>query len=629
MPQAACAQCGADHHAHREGGGVRQGARPRAGCRRLHHQAFLHARVPLARQGGAASRRAGPARPGDRLLQASGRSARRAGPAHVRRVRDSLHAGARPGARVQPHDAARAAVGRLVVPRSTHHRRPHPSPAREARARRQVARVPVHRARGRLPLPRSVRLGRLAPRSLTAKLTLLFFAITALAFAVVIFVFLPRLETRLQEQQVNDLTKVVKSSAPELERLMNTDLTGSSLDDSVARLADRTNTRVTVLGVQRSSFGPEQFYVITDSNTDPRVRPNLELARAALARPGPSQSARTNEMGQVAQALTYRNRADWIAIYQRPFDEAAAAVHSVRSRLLLASAVALVVAGLAGFFLSRVIAQRVRAVERAARDLAAGRPTEPLPVTSDDELGNLARAFNEMQVKLDAVDRARREFIANASHELRTPIFSLGGFVELMRDEEIDEETRREFLETMGEQVQRLQKLAVDLLDLSRLDAGSVAFEVEEVDLGELATEIAGEFRPTISQREAELDLQLPDWPVGAVCDRERVAQIMRILLDNALRHTPEGTHVTVSAGRDNGHAEFAVSDSGPGVPEVSREQLFERFYTGDKASGSGLGLAIARELAERMDGRIALASRPGETTFSLELPISDGDGSG
>ena len=470
-------------------------------------------------------------------------------------------------------------------------------------------------------------VSRLAPRSLTAKLALLFFGITALAFAVVIFVFLPRLETRLEQQAVNDLTDVVRSSSPELQQLMNTDLTGAGLDDSVARLADRTNSRITVLGVQRSTFGPEQFYVITDSNTDPRVRPNLELARAALANPGRPVAARTNERGQVGQALTYRGRADWIAIYERPFEDAAAAVHTVRSRLLWASAVALAVATLAGFFLSRAIAQRVRAVERAARDLAAGRPTAPLPVTTDDELGSLARAFNEMQVKLHAVDRARREFIANASHELRTPIFSLGGFVELMRDEEIDDETRREFLQTMGEQVQRLQKLAVDLLDLSRLDAGSVAFEREEVDLGVLASEIAGEFRPAISLREAELDLRLPDEPVGAVCDRERVAQIMRILLDNALRHTPEGTHVTVTAGRSNGHAAFAVSDTGPGVPEVSRDQLFERFYTGDKASGSGLGLAIARELAERMDGRIALASRPGETTFSLELPISDGDG--
>jgi two-component system, OmpR family, sensor kinase len=474
-------------------------------------------------------------------------------------------------------------------------------------------------------------LGRLAPRSLTAKLTLLFFGITALAFAVVIFVFLPRLETRLQSQQVDDLTKVVRSTAPELERLMNTDLTGSKLDDSVAQLADRTNTRITVLGVQRSSFGPEQFYVITDSNTAPSVRPNLELARAALAENGRTVTARTQDLGQVARALalTGSDTADWIAIYERPFDEAAAAVESVRSRLLWASAVALAVATLAGFLLARMIAQRVRAVESAARDLAAGRPTAPLPVTADDELGSLARAFNDMQMKLEAVDRARREFIANASHELRTPIFSLGGFVELLLDEDMDEETRREFLETMGEQLERLQKLAVDLLDLSRLDAGSVEFAREDVDIGALASEIAGEFRPAIAQREAELNLRLPDEPVGAVCDRERVAQIMRILLDNALRHTPEGTHVTVSAGSDNGHAEFAVSDSGPGVPEVSREQLFERFYTGDKASGSGLGLAIARELAERMDGRIGLASRPGETTFSLELPSADDENGG
>ena len=472
-----------------------------------------------------------------------------------------------------------------------------------------------------------MRLGRLAPRSLTAKLALLFFGITALAFAVVIFVFLPRLETRLQEQQVEDLSKVVNSSAPALQRLMTKDLTSKGLDDSVASLADRVNARITVLGVQRSSFSPEQFYVITDSNTDPRVRPNLPLARESLSVKGRPVRSRSSDLGQVGRALSYRGRADWVAIYERRFDESAAAVESVRARLLLASAVALAVATLAGFFLSRAIARRVRAVERAARDLAAGRPTKPLPVTTDDELGSLARAFNEMQDKLGQVDRARREFIANASHELRTPIFSLGGFVELLQDEDIDEETRREFLDTMGEQVERLQKLAVDLLDLSRLDAGSVAFERDEVDLAVLAGEISGEFRPAVAQHDAELDLRIPEEPVGAVCDRERVAQIMRILLDNALRHTPEGTHVIVTAARNNGHAEFAVSDSGPGVPEVAREQLFERFYTGDKARGSGLGLAIARELAERMNGRIALASRPGETTFSLELPVAEDGG--
>jgi two-component system OmpR family sensor kinase len=472
-----------------------------------------------------------------------------------------------------------------------------------------------------------VSLGRLRPRSLTANLALAFFGITALAFAVVIFVFLPRLELSLQNKQLDDLRDVVASSAPEVERLMNRDLTGKALDDAVASIADRVNARVTVLGVQRSNYTPEQlpelFYVITDSNVDTRVSPNLGLARRALAERGDVITARGDHAGLAARSLEYRDSADWIAMYERPFEESAAAVELVRTRLLWASVAALTVALLAGFLIARAIAERVHAVERGARALAEGRPTEPLAVTRDDEIGSLARAFNEMQDKLAKVDRARREFIANASHELRTPIFSLGGFVELLEDEELDEATRREFLATMREQVDRLQKLAVDLLDLSRLDAGTVAFECESIDLSLLAGEVAREFGPAVAQHGTDLALALPDDPVAALCDRERVAQIMRILLDNALRHTPEGTPVTVSAALDNGSAEFAVSDRGPGVDPGSRDQLFERFYTGDKASGSGLGLAIAKELAELMDGRIRLASRPGETTFSLELPAA------
>ena len=222
--------------------------------------------------------------------------------------------------------------------------------------------------------------------------------------------------------------------------------------------------------------------------------------------------------------------------------------------------------------------------------------------------------------------RARKEFIANASHELRTPIFSLAGFVELLEDEQLDAQTRDEFLRAMREQVDRLQKLAVDLLDLSRLDAGSLELNAEDVDIGELATTVAAEFRPAIAQHHTELQLQLPDGEVAARCDRERTIQIMRILLDNALRHTPEGTPITVSASRENGAAELTVRDRGPGVPPAAARQVFERFYTENVASGSGLGLAIARELAERMDGRLVLSTDRDTTAFTLELP-SDGNG--
>jgi two-component system, OmpR family, sensor kinase len=225
------------------------------------------------------------------------------------------------------------------------------------------------------------------------------------------------------------------------------------------------------------------------------------------------------------------------------------------------------------------------------------------------------------------VDVARKEFVATASHELRTPIFSLAGFVELLQDEDLDEETRQEFLDTMAEQVARLQKLTVDLLDLSRLDAGSVELHREQVELTDLARSVLREFSPALADHGTELELALPKAGLQARCDRERVAQIIRILLDNALRHTPEGTQVTVSAHRDNGAAELTVADMGPGMSDGVRSKVFERFYTGDAARGAGLGLAIARELAERMDGNIVLTSSNGSTAFTLALPAERGHG--
>jgi signal transduction histidine kinase len=119
----------------------------------------------------------------------------------------------------------------------------------------------------------------------------------------------------------------------------------------------------------------------------------------------------------------------------------------------------------------------------------------------------------------------------------------------------------------------------------------------------------------------ADIELRIPD-DVEVTCDRERVAQIMRILVDNAIRHTPDGTHVTIAAARRNGSAKVTVADTGPGIDSGTAPQVFDRFYTGDsRGGGAGLGLAIAKELAQRMHGEIRLNARPGRTAFTLELP--------
>jgi signal transduction histidine kinase len=472
-------------------------------------------------------------------------------------------------------------------------------------------------------------------RSVGNKLALVFFAITAAAFSVIYFLVVPQLQSNLENQKITDLRRSALAARPTLEGLMGRpDVSAQVLDSRVRAVADSTGARVTLVGVQQSTVpGNQRFFVISDSREERAVPLNEALATRAVSS-GALQTGRTTlageALGQVAQPLVYQGHPDWVAIYSASFQDVAETVSFMRERVLAASGAALLIALLGSYLVARALSRRVRRLEQGAREMAEGSFVDPLPVTSQDELGQLTVAFNEMQRRLRQVDVARKEFIATASHELRTPIFSLGGFVELLRDEDLDEATRAEFLETMSEQVARLQKLSVDLLDLSRLDAGTMELHREPVDLAELARSVAGEFRPALADHHTELDVQLPEAGVAARCDPERVAQIVRILLDNALRHTPDGTEVVVSAGAQNGAAELIVSDTGPGMSDGSRTHVFERFYTGDATRGAGLGLAIAKELAERMEGRIELATRPGRTAFTLTLPgaaAPDGDG--
>jgi two-component system, OmpR family, sensor kinase len=312
-----------------------------------------------------------------------------------------------------------------------------------------------------------------------------------------------------------------------------------------------------------------------------------------------------------------------IYVYTVAIGGAASGLGAVKAQILVAGALAVLISVGVGFYYARVSANNIRRLQDAARKVADGNFETPIPISSAGQLGQLARTFNEMQRRLAELDSARKQFIANASHELRTPIFSLGGFVELLEEEDPSPEERAEFVHTMREQIARLTKLTADLLDLSQLDAGAVAMHSSNVDLGSLAREVTREFGPRADQRGSRLELRTPDQPVIASADPDRVRQVIRILLDNALTHTPEGTKVTVTTYSVNRRAELTVSDDGPGIPRRVHNRIFERFYTGDSAGGSGLGLAIARELAQRMEGRVAIASSKRFTAFTLDLPRS------
>jgi len=313
---------------------------------------------------------------------------------------------------------------------------------------------------------------------------------------------------------------------------------------------------------------------------------------------------------------------DGVVLAQAPLADVQEQVSAVERRLVFGGALAFGVALLAGALAAEPLARRLARLRAAADRIARGSFSEPIIDTKGDEIGELARSLEEMRSRLDALERARSAFIANASHELRTPLTALGGYLELLAEGGLTDAERDEFLETMSEQVQRLTKLATDLLDLSRLDSGGFTVAHDELELNELASDAAREMQALAARRGSTVVAQ-PGAAALARGDEGRVLQVLRVLVDNAVRHTPPGTTVTLSTETTPWGSGIVVSDNGPGIPPELLERVFERFFRGPGAAarGSGLGLAIARELAERMDGRLLVTSGRDGTRFTLELP--------
>ena len=454
-------------------------------------------------------------------------------------------------------------------------------------------------------------------RSVGAKLSLALAAVVAGALALVYAGVVPLLEDNLVDAKLSELDRAAQTVVVELPENQYDyadflDATAGSANASIV-IFTVLERRPPALFVYDHSFGVE----IETVRDDP-------IAERAAGTQRPARGVVTQDGLRFAEAAAPIGP-DFIVLVRAPLADTLETVRVVRKRLLAAGLLALAASLLAGYGAASIFARRVRRLERAAERIAGGEFDEPVEDPHRDELGELATAFDRMRERLARLDHARNEFIANASHELRTPLFSLAGFLELLDDEELDEATRREFLATMSEQVARLTRLATDLLDLSRLDAGRLRVEREPVDLGEIARTLVGEFGPLAAAAEHELALAA-DAPVAAFADSERVLQIGRVLVENAIRHTPRGAAIRVSAALHDGSPALTVDDNAGGIAEEHAPHLFDRFYRADTtaASGSGLGLAIARELAEVMGGTIELDAGRARTRFRLVLPAAD-----
>jgi signal transduction histidine kinase len=318
----------------------------------------------------------------------------------------------------------------------------------------------------------------------------------------------------------------------------------------------------------------------------------------------------------------------YVLVARKSIDQVSDAVNVVRRAFIDAALAGLALTLILGIPLAATLVRRLRRLREAALELAQAGPAVQVPVDrARDEVGDLARTLATMQERLQSQEEARRAFVATASHELRTPLTSLDGMLELLDDDlrypDPDIEDARALLDRARAQSRRLGRLAADLLDLSRIDA-QVDLRSEPVELGELSRAVLAEFELGTEERGIRSSLDPRGGSVWALGDPGSIARILRILLDNAVRISPEGSELRVALRRAPDVA-ISVCDQGPGVAEEEREAIFSRFRRGRDTAGEagfGLGLAIGRELAERMGGELVLEDADGAgATFTLKLP--------
>jgi signal transduction histidine kinase len=297
----------------------------------------------------------------------------------------------------------------------------------------------------------------------------------------------------------------------------------------------------------------------------------------------------------------------------------------VNRALIIATFGATAVALLLGLLLARALTRPLREITAATRSVAGGDLGQKVPVRSSDELGELAVSFNQMSSALAQAQDSRQQMTADIAHELRTPLSVLRGHAEALRDGVIP--ATPENFTIIHDEIVRLNRLVEDLRTVSLAEAGELSLLRQPVSPGRLLERAAAAHTSRAAQRNIELRAQIePGLPLVDI-DSDRMSQVLNNLLDNALRHTPDGGSVTLIAKGTPDIVQMGVKDTGPGIAPEELPRIFDRFYRTDKArrrdqGGSGLGLAIAKSIVQAHGGRIWAESQSGEgVTFFIELP--------
>jgi len=447
-------------------------------------------------------------------------------------------------------------------------------------------------------------------KSLRARLIFYFSLSIALSILVSALIAIGLAQIYIKQAAVNDLSRQAEILAGHIGR--------GDLSIRLLRTTEKVaNTRVFILKPEAESpfFGPD---FNPSLNWENLAKGDAQVTEGLL-------SPLDLRVIVVAQPLFTQNQLTGAVILARPLEFSTEPLLSLSRRLLLAALISLVLSSVFAFFLARRISEPLKQMTEASKKIAQGDYGQRVNASSADELGKLVATFNEMAKEVKLSQELQKDFIANVSHELKTPLTSIQGFTEALLENAVhDEKEKEKFLEIIAKESKHLERLIQDLLDIAKLDSKHFCLDRTEIDLKKLLKECEQIYRGQAKSLKVKFKTQ-----IGALSpiytDGNRLRQIVRNLLDNALKFTPAGGKVSLQAAQENSKVLITVSDTGTGIDTLDLPHIFERFYHAKKGNrkGFGLGLAIASELAKALGGTVTAESKVGEgSSFKIMLPF-------
>jgi signal transduction histidine kinase len=487
-------------------------------------------------------------------------------------------------------------------------------------------------------------LRRFAPRTFQARLTIGFVGVLALTLLVVSGLVINRMDDYFRQQQQGDLearaltvaqyVAVVSESASGLRPVVGTD---NVVDPAVALELNKPQQQRILADQLGQADVRIRLGLLSSGRFVPATNGEILASHQAETRPGQTREDLTSD--QLPYAVNTLLVPYVIEVtLSNPYTYRASTISNIAGLLLVIGLVAMGLAIIVAAGLTLWFTRPLRRLTEASRGLAEGDLTRrvgaPHVRAGSLEVEELSTQFNAMadrlqeSVEIISRDRDRsRDFLADVSHELRTPLAALRTFNELLRDAATDPAARAEFLESSGQQIDRLDWLAQNLLELSKLDSGLVLLDLRPDDLRAAVESAVEQSASAARKRDVDLELQLPDHPLRIRHDPLRIGQVVANLVGNAIKFTPREGRVTVSVKPARAGARIEVSDTGVGIDATELPHIFDRFYRGSQAneargSGSGLGLAIVRSIVDMHHGTVTVSSRLGVgTTFVVTLP--------